>query len=178
MRHRVAGRKLSRHTQHRKLMFRNMLVSLLQHERIKTTLAKGKELRGWVDKIITLGKKGTLHARRQAFALLRNESIVKKLFDEIAPKMKDREGGYTRIYKMGWRQGDGAPLSLIELVTLSLPEKKKKTTVKKAKEVLEKVAPKIKGKEKKEKKVKKEEKEAPKEKKEKPKKKPSEEKSK
>jgi large subunit ribosomal protein L17 len=168
MRHRVAGRKLSRHTQHRKLMFRNMLVSLLQHERIKTTLAKGKELRGWVDKIITLGKKNNLHARRQAFALLRNESIVKKLFDEIAPKMKDREGGYTRIYKMGWRQGDAAPLSLIELVTFSSPEQKKKSTVKKAKEVLKKVAPKIKGKEKKEKKVKKE----------KPKKKSSEEKSK
>jgi large subunit ribosomal protein L17 len=162
-------------------MFRNMLVSLLQHERIKTTLAKGKELRGWVDKIITLGKKGTLHARRQAFALLRDEGIVKKLFEEITPRMKDREGGYTRIYKMGWRQGDGAPLSLIELTTFSSGEKKKKSPVKKAKEVLEKVVPKKKGKEekkeKKEKKVKKEEKEAPKEKKEKPKKKSSKEKS-
>ncbi len=185
MRHRVAGRKLSRHTQHRKLMFRNMLVSLLQHERIKTTLAKGKELRGWVDKIIGLGKKGTLHARRQAFALLRNEGIVKKLFDKIAPQLKDREGGYTRIYKMGWRQGDGAPLSLVELVTFAPEKEKKKSTVEKAKRVLEKVAPKRKekeekekGKEKKEKKVKKEEKEAPKEKKEKPKKKSSEEKSK
>jgi large subunit ribosomal protein L17 len=190
MRHRVAGRKLSRHTQHRELMFRNMLVSLLQHERIKTTLAKAKELRSWVDKIITLGKKSNLHARRQAFALLRNKGIVKKLFDEIVPQLKEREGGYTRIYKLGWRQGDGAPLSLIELVTFSSPEQKKKSPVKKAKEVLEKVTPKIKGKEgkkekekekgkeKKEKKVKKEEKEAPKEKKEKPKKKPSEEKSK
>jgi large subunit ribosomal protein L17 len=162
-------------------MFRNMLVSLLQHERIKTTLAKGKELRGWVDKIITLGKKGTLHARRQAFALLRDEGIVKKLFEEITPRMKDREGGYTRIYKMGWRQGDGAPRSLIELTTFSSGEKKKKSPVKKAKEVLEKVVPKKKGKEekkeKKEKKVKKEEKEAPKEKKEKPKKKSSKEKS-
>ncbi len=152
-----------------------MLVSLLQHERIKTTLAKGKELRGWVDKIITLGKKGTLHARRQAFALLRDEGIVKKLFEEITPRMKDREGGYTRIYKMGWRQGDGAPLSLIELTSFSSPEQKKKSPVKKAKEVLEKVTPKKKGKvekeEKKEKKVKKKEKEAPKEKKEKPKKK-------
>jgi large subunit ribosomal protein L17 len=161
-----------------------MLGSLLQHERIKTTLAKGKELRGWVDKIITLGKKGTLHARRQAFALLRDEGIVKKLFDEIAPKFKDREGGYTRIYKMGWRHGDGAPLSLVELVTFS-PAVAKKSPVKKAKEVLEKVAPKKKGKEekkgkreeekekgkekpkekekkeKKEKKVKKEEKETP-----------------
>jgi large subunit ribosomal protein L17 len=165
-----------------------MLVSLLQHERIRTTLAKGKEFRSWADRMITLGKKGTLHARRQAFALLRNHEIVKKLFDEIAPKLKDREGGYTRIYKMGWRQGDGAPLSLVELVTFSHPEEKKKSPVTKAKEALEKVAPKKKGKEekkekkekvqkkeevkeKKEKKVKKEEKETPKEKKEKPKKK-------
>jgi large subunit ribosomal protein L17 len=131
-----------------------MVVSLLQHERIKTTLAKGKELRSWADKIISLGKKANLHARRQVFALLRNESIVKKLFDEIAPKMKDREGGYTRIYKLGWRQGDGAPLSLVELVTFSSPEQKKKSPVKKAKEVLEKVTPKKKGKEEKKKKEK------------------------
>jgi len=192
MRHRVAGRKLSRHTQHRELMFRNMLVSLLQYERIKTTLAKGKELRSWADRIISLGKKGTLHARRRAFALLRDKGIVKKLFDEIAPRFKDREGGYTRVYRLGWRQGDGAPLSLVELVTYAAPEEKKKSTIKKAKEVLEKVTPKKKekvekkekekekekGKEKKEKKVKKEEKEIPKEKKKKPKKKPSEGKSK
>jgi large subunit ribosomal protein L17 len=148
-------------------MFRNMLVSLLQHERIRTTLAKGKELRIWADKIITLAKKDTLHARRQAFARLRNETIVKKLFDEIAPKMKGREGGYTRIYKMGWRQGDGAPLSLVELVSYSPVEEKKKSTVEKAKEVLRKVRPKKKekGEEKvKEKKVKKEEKEKPREK--------------
>ena len=182
MRHHVAGRKLSRHTQHRELMFRNMLVSLLQYERIKTTLAKGKELRSWADKMISLGKQGTLHARRRAFALLRDKGIVKKLFDEIAPKFKDRQGGYTRVYKLGWRQGDGAPLSLVELVTYAVPEEKKKSTLKKAKEVLEKVTPKKKGKEekkqkekekgeKKEKKVKKEEKEVPKGKKEKPKKK-------
>src|SRR4030066_2354109 len=173
MRHRVAGRKLSRHTQHRELMFRNMVVSLLQHERITTTLAKGKELRSWADKIITLGKKGNLHARRQAFALLRDRNVVKKLFDEIAPQVKDREGGYTRIFKMGWRQGDAAPLSLVQLVTYAPPEEKKKSTITKAKEVLEKVTPKKKekiekkekgkekGKEKKEKKVKREEKEAP-----------------
>jgi large subunit ribosomal protein L17 len=188
MRHRVAGRKLSRHTQHRELMFRNMVVSLLQHERIKTTLAKGKELRSWADKIISLGKQGTLHARRRAFALLRDKGIIKKPFDEIAPKFKDREGGYTRVYRLGWRHGDGAPLSLVELVSYAPPEEKKKSTIKKAKEVLEKVTPKKKekvekkekekGKEKKEKKVKKEEKEIPKEKKEKPKKKPSEGKSK
>jgi len=183
MRHRVAGRKLSRHTQHRELMFRNMLVSLLQYERIKTTLAKGKELRSWADRIISLGKRGTLHARRRAFALLRDKGIVKKLFDEIAPKFKDREGGYTRVYKLGWRHGDAAPLSLVELVTFAHPEEKKKSTITKAKEVLEKVTPKKKEKvekkekpkekpkEKKEKKVK-EEKEAPKEKKTKPKKKP------
>lgn len=183
MRHRVAGRKLSRHTRHRELMFRNMLVSLLQYERIKTTLAKGKELRRWADRIISLGKKGTLHARRQAFALLRDEGIVKKLFDEIVPKLKDREGGYTRVFKLGWRQGDGAPLSLVELVTFSHPEEKK-STMKKAKEVLEKVKPKrkekekVKEKEKKERKVKKEEKEIPKEKKENPKEKSSEEKKK
>jgi len=203
MRHHVAGRKLSRHTQHRELMFRNMLVSLLQHERIKTTLAKGKELRSWADKMISLGKKGTLHARRRAFSLLRDKGIVKKLFDEIAPKLKDRQGGYTRVYKLGWRQGDAAPLSLVELVTFAHPEEKKKSTLTKAKEVLGKVAPKKKEKgekiekgkekakekpkekpkekakeEKKVKKAKKEEKEATKEKKAKPKKKSTEEKSK
>ncbi len=123
-------------------MFRNMLVSLLQHERIRTTLAKGKELRIWADQIISLAKKDTLHARRLAFARLRNETVVKKLFDEIAPKMKDREGGYTRIYKLGWRQGDGAPLSLVELVSYSPAEEKKKSAVEKAKEVLGKVTPK------------------------------------
>jgi large subunit ribosomal protein L17 len=166
-----------------------MVVSLLQHERIQTTLAKGKELRRWADKIITLGKKGNLHARRQAFALLRNEGIVKKLFDEIAPKLKDREGGYTRIYKMGWRPGDAAPLSFVELATYS-SSAQKKSPVKKAAAVLEKVAPKKKEKgegkekakgkekEKKEKKLKKAAKETPKEKKEKTKKKSSEEKSK
>ena len=192
MRHRVAGRKLSRHSRHRELMFRNMLVSLLQHERIKTTLAKGKELRRWADRIISLGKQGTLHARRRAFDLLRDRGTIQKLFDQIVPKFKDREGGYTRIYKLGWRQGDGAPLSLVELATYAPAEEKKKSTIKKAKEVIEKVAPKRKAKvekkekekekekagEKKEKKARKIEKEAPKEKKEKPKKKASAEKSK
>ncbi len=132
MRHRVAGRKLGRHTQHRNLMFRNMVVSLIEHERIKTTLAKAKELRGWMDRMVTLGKEGSLHARRQAFALLRDEGIVKKLFDEIAPQLKDRQGGYTRIYKMGWRHGDAAPLSLIELVTFAPVKEEKKSTVRKA----------------------------------------------
>ena len=156
MRHRVAGRKLSRHTQHRRWMFRNMLVSLLDHERLRTTLAKAKELRVWADKIITLGKRNDLHARRQAFALLRSEDIVKKLFDEIAPRFKDRQGGYTRIYRIGWRQGDAAPLSLIEFVTAAPTEEKKKSAVKKAKEALKKVTPKGKGVEEKEEKAKKE----------------------
>jgi large subunit ribosomal protein L17 len=164
-----------------------MLVSLIQHERIKTTLAKAKELRSWADKMITLGKKNTLHARRRAFALLRDEGMVKKLFDEIAPRFKERQGGYTRIYKMGWRTGDSAPLSLIEWTTLSTKEKKKKAPPKKAKAVVEKAAPekkvkeekKEKGKEKEEKKTtklkKKEEKETSEKK---PKEKSSEEKSK
>ena len=159
MRHRVAGRKLSRHTQHRRLMFRNMLVSLLQHERIRTTLAKAKELRGWVDRVISWGKRNDLHSRRLAFALLRDEGMVKKLFDVIAPKLKNREGGYTRIYKMGWRVGDNAPLSLIELVTYAPAEEKKKSPVTKVKEVLEKVTPKRKAKEEKEGEEKKERKE-------------------
>jgi large subunit ribosomal protein L17 len=158
-----------------------MLVSLLRNERIHTTLAKGKELRRWADKIISLGKKGTLHARRRAFAVLRDREAVKRLFEEIVPQLKDREGGYTYIYKLGWRQGDGAPLSLVELVTFSPKAKEKESPVTKAKKVLEKVTPKRKAKvEKKEKpkeekgkKIKKEEKETPKEKKEKPKKKPS-----
>jgi len=152
MRHRVAGRKLSRHTQHRELMFRNMVASLLEHERVRTTSAKAKELRSWADKIITLGKKGTLHARRQVFAVLRNEGTVKKLFDEIAPRMKDRQGGYTRLYKVGWRAGDAAPLSLVELVGIAAPEEKKKSTVKKAKEALKRVASRRKGKKQREKK--------------------------
>jgi large subunit ribosomal protein L17 len=145
MRHHVAGRKLSRHSKHRELMFRNMLVSLLEHERIKTTLAKAKELRKLAEKMITLGKKDSLHARRLAFSVLRSEDMVKKLFAEIAPRFKERQGGYTRIYKLGWRAGDTAPLSLIEWVSLSAKEEKKKSTMAKAKEVLKKVRPKKKG---------------------------------
>ncbi len=180
MRHRVAGRKFSRHTRHRELMFRNMVVSLLNHERIKTTLTKAKELRSWADKIITLGKKGDLAARRRAFDFLRDRDAVKKLFEEIAPLFKDRQGGYTRIYKSGWRLGDAAPLSLVELTSYAPPKtEKKKSAMKKAKEVLKKVTPKKKEKgEKAEKGEKKEKKEGKKESpKEKPKKESSEEKS-
>jgi large subunit ribosomal protein L17 len=167
MRHRVAGRKLSRHTQHREWMFRNMLVSLITHERIKTTLPKAKEFRSWADKTITLD-------------LLRDRDAVKKLFDEIVPRFKDRQGGYTRVYKMGRRLGDAAPMALIELTTSTIPKKEKKSTVSKAKEVLKKVTSRKKGEktEKGEKKERKEKKEGKKDSpKGKPKKESSEEKS-
>ena len=157
-----------------------MLVSLITHERIKTTLPKAKEFRSWADKIITLGKKGDLHARRRAFDLLRDRDAVKKLFDEIVPRFKDRQGGYTRVYKMGWRLGDAAPMALIELTTYTLPKKEKKSTVSKAKEVLKKVTSRKKGEktEKGEKKERKEKKEGKKDSpKGKPKKESSEEKS-
>lgn len=146
MRHRVAGRKLSRHTQHREWMFRNMLVSLLTHERIRTTLPKAKELRSWADKVISLGKKGDLHARRMVFDLLRDREAVTKLFEEIAPRFKEREGGYTRVLKAGVRLGDAAPLSLVELTGYTAAKKEKKSTVTKAKEALRKVTSIKKGK--------------------------------
>jgi len=143
MRHRVAGRKLSRHSQHREWMFRNMLVSLLAHERIRTTLPKAKELRGWADKLITLAKKGDLAARRMAFDLLRDREAVKKLFEEVVPRFRDRMGGYTRVLKVGTRLGDAAPVSLVELTAFTPAVKEgKKSAVKKAKEALQRVAPK------------------------------------
>ncbi|SFN02233.1 50S ribosomal protein L17 [Thermodesulforhabdus norvegica] len=116
MRHKVAGRKLGRKTEHRLAMFRNMATSLLQHERIYTTVPKAKDLRSFVDWLITLGKRGDLHARRQALGFVRSKKVVHKLFAEIAPRYRDRNGGYTRIVKMGFRRGDGAPMCLIELV--------------------------------------------------------------
>jgi large subunit ribosomal protein L17 len=146
MRHHVARKGLGRHSKHRELMFRNMLVSLFDHERVQTTQAKAKMLRRRAEKMITVAKKGSLHARRQAFALLRSEDSVKKLFDEIAPRFKERNGGYTRIYKLGWRAGDAAPLSLVELLAAAKEGEKKKSAVKKAKEALKKVAPGKKGK--------------------------------
>lgn len=116
MRHKVAGRKLNRTTSHRLGMFRNMVTSLLDHERIFTTLPKAKELRRWADNMITLGKRGDLHARRQALAVIREKSIVHKVFNELAPRYQSRSGGYTRIVKVGYRRGDAAPMCLIELV--------------------------------------------------------------
>ncbi len=116
MRHLNAGRKLNRSSSHRKALLRNMVTSLLQHEHLQTTDAKAKELRRWVDRMITLGKRNTLHARRQARGLRARSDVVKKLFDDIAPRFADRPGGYTRITKLGSRHGDAAPMSLIELV--------------------------------------------------------------
>jgi len=96
-------------------MFRNMVTSLLLHEQIQTTDAKAKELRGYADRMVTLGKRGTLHARRQALSFVRSRAVVKKLFEEIAPRFENRPGGYTRVVKLGVRSGDAAPMSLIEL---------------------------------------------------------------
>ncbi len=116
MRHRMSGRKLNRNSSHRKAMFSNMVVSLLTHEQITTTLPKAKELRKIADRMITLGKRGDLHARRQAISLLRDAGTVGKLFDALAARYKDRPGGYTRVLKAGHRYGDCAPMAVIELV--------------------------------------------------------------
>ena len=116
MRHRMGARKLNRTSSHRKAMFSNMAVSLLTHEQITTTLPKAKELRRVADKMITLGKRGTLHTRRQAFSFLRDDEAVLKLFGTLADRYKERSGGYTRVLKAGYRYGDNAPMAVIELV--------------------------------------------------------------
>ncbi|QEO16413.1 50S ribosomal protein L17 [Acetobacter vaccinii] len=116
MRHRIAGRKLGVTSSHRAAMFRNMAVALIKHEQITTTLPKAKELRPVVEKLITLGKRGDLHARRQAFAVLRDDVIVRKLFSAVAERYKARNGGYTRVLRAGVRYGDAASMAVIELV--------------------------------------------------------------
>ena len=116
MRHRHGYRRLNRTASHRKAMFANMAVSLLTHEQIRTTLPKAKELRRLTDKIITLGKRGTLHSRRQAAAFLRDDAAINKLFTILAERYQDRPGGYTRVLKAGFRYGDAAPMAVIELV--------------------------------------------------------------
>ena len=116
MRHKIAGRKLGRTSSHRVAMFRNMVTSLFEHERIVTTTEKAKELRPIAEKMITLGKRGDLHARRQALGFIRSKDIVEKLFTEIKDKFADRKGGYTRILKTGVRKGDAASMAIIELV--------------------------------------------------------------
>jgi large subunit ribosomal protein L17 len=115
MRHGKSGRKLNR-TSHRKAMFANMAASLIKHEQIVTTLPKAKELKPFTDKLITLAKKGDLHARRQAMSKVRDEAQVKKLFDVLGDRYKERSGGYTRVLKAGFRYGDSAPMAVIELV--------------------------------------------------------------
>ena len=116
MRHLNTGRKLSRNSSHRWALMRNLMAALLREEKIQTTDAKAKELRRFVDRVITLGKQGSLHARRQVLAIIQDKAVVKKLFDSIGPRFRDRPGGYTRIIKLGWRHGDAAPVSLVELV--------------------------------------------------------------
>ena len=116
MKHKVAGRKLGRNASHRKAMFRNMVTSLFEYERIYTTVPKAKEAGRIAEKMITLGKRGDLHARRQALAYIRSKSVVAKLFDELSEQYADRQGGYTRIIRTGRRSGDAAPMALLELV--------------------------------------------------------------
>ncbi len=164
MRHSVSGRKLNRTTSHRLAMFRNMVTSLLQHERVYTTDAKAKEIRRWADWMITLGKRGDLHARRQALQVVRDKNVVAKLFSDLAQRYQARSGGYTRTVKVGFRPGDGAPISIIELVAGETEKKKKKRKGKKegaAAPARKKGAPAKLAKEKKEKKGKKEKEAAP-----------------
>lgn len=116
MRHRVGGRGLSRPTGHRLSLYRNLTTELLVHERIVTTVAKAKQVRGLAEKVITLGKEGTLHSRRQALVLVHDKKVVDKAFDQLAKKYADRRGGYTRVLKLGPRRGDAAPMAIIELV--------------------------------------------------------------
>ena len=116
MRHRKAGRKLNRKPAHRKAMFANMATSLFRHERIQTTTPKAKELRSHAEKLVTLAKRGDLHARRQAAAIIRDDVVLAKLFGELAERFAKRPGGYTRVLHIGKRRGDNAPMSIIELV--------------------------------------------------------------
>ena len=125
MRHRKAGLKLNRTSSHRNAMFRNMVTSLFKHERIRTTDTKAKGLRHWADHLITLAKRGDLHARRQALSIVREKNVVHKLFDEAAERFGSISGGYTRIIKIGRRPGDAAPISMIELIAAEKGEKKK-----------------------------------------------------
>ena len=116
MKHRLKGKKLNRTSSHRKALFKNMAQAIIKHEQIITTLPKAKTMKPIVDKLITLGKKGDLHARRQAFAKLRDDGMVAKLFDTLATRYADRKGGYTRVLKAGYRYGDAAAMAVIELV--------------------------------------------------------------
>jgi large subunit ribosomal protein L17 len=126
MRHQVKRGNLSRNTAHRRALLRNLVTSFLERERMRTTLAKAREARPIAEKMITLAKRGTLHARRQALAFLTKEAAVKKLFDDIGPRFSERPGGYTRIVKLDKRAGDGASMAMIELVGTEFKKKAKK----------------------------------------------------
>ena len=125
MRHKIAGRSFSRQSGHRKAMFKNLAQALIKHEQITTTLPKAKDLRPVVEKLVTLGKRGDLHARRQAIAQMRDLAMVKKLFEVIGPRYKDRDGGYLRVLKAGFRYGDSAPVAVIEFVDRDVEAKGK-----------------------------------------------------
>ena len=116
MRHRVAGKKLGRKTAHRVMMFRNMVTSLFDKERVRTTLDRAKAVRPIAERMITLGKRETLHARRQALAYVKDPAVVSKLFSTLAPRFSQRQGGYTRIIRLGFRDGDGAQMAYLELI--------------------------------------------------------------
>jgi large subunit ribosomal protein L17 len=140
MRHGFKGRQLNRTSEHRNAMFANMSASLIKHEQIVTTLPKAKDLRPIVEKLVTLAKNGSLHARRQAIGQVRDQDQVKKLFDVLAARYKDRKGGYLRIMKAGFRYGDNAPRAVIEFVDRDVNEKGKDSGPKQAKEETAEVA--------------------------------------
>jgi large subunit ribosomal protein L17 len=132
MRHGKFGKKLGRSSSHRQAMLRNMGTSLIRTEKITTTDAKAKVLKSLADRMVTLGKRGDLHARRQALSFIRDRAMVIKLFDELSPRFRERPGGYTRIVKMGYRHGDNAPVSVIEFIpAVTVDKPKKKTAAKK-----------------------------------------------
>ena len=132
MRHRLEGRKFGREADARRLMMRNLVKSMVEHGQINTTLAKAKEMRRFVERLITYGKKDTVHSRRLAYSVLGERDLVKKLFDEIAPAFADRNGGYTRVLKAGFRKGDNAPMAIIQFVEESTIKPKKADSIKTA----------------------------------------------
>jgi large subunit ribosomal protein L17 len=134
MRHRKAGSKLGRNPSHRRATLRNLVTNVIERERISTTLARAKAARSLVEQMITLGKRDSLHARRQAASFLMTPAATKKLFDDIAPRFADRPGGYTRVVRIGWRIGDGANLAILELLGSELKKKEKKAKKEKATE--------------------------------------------
>ena len=128
MRHLKKGRKLNRNASHRRALMRNLVTALLRYDRIETTDAKAKELRRWVDWMIGLSKQGSLHARRQALAVIQDKAVVARLFDTLGPRFKDRPGGYTHAVKVGLRRGDNAPVSVVEILPETEPAKKEEKT--------------------------------------------------